>query len=199
MDIPQPVDINKLKGILGSAKSIMQKVENKDFSTGHVNARALTEEGVQELYNEGYSTPSNNSQLNTVDPTSENYADTVKNSKLPDVIKRAMLDNPIPKIQPTLTNTFSLNDDSDMIEKPMGLPKTPKTSSRNVSTLKENVSHYNSDMITISRAELSLLIKEEVMNFLTKSYTESLTESAIKKTITTLIKEGKIVTKKKTV
>lgn len=199
MDIPQPVDINKLKSILGGAKSIMQKVESKDFSTGHVNARALTEEGVQELYNEGYSKPSNSAQYNTIDPTSDNYTDVVKNSKLPDAIKRAMLDKPIPQAQPVLTNTFSLDDVSDMVEKPMGLPKTPKTNTRNASALTENTAHYNSDMITISRAELSLLIKEEVMNFLTKSYTESLTESAIKKTITTLIKEGKIVTKKKTI
>jgi hypothetical protein len=48
METPQPVDLNRLKNILGASKAIMNKVETGNFETGHVDARALTEDGVAE-------------------------------------------------------------------------------------------------------------------------------------------------------
>ena len=43
MDNPQPVDLNRLKGILGASKAIMKKVETGDFETGLAKAVALRE------------------------------------------------------------------------------------------------------------------------------------------------------------
>ena len=53
MNTPPPADISKLKGILGNAKKLMGKVESGNYETGHVDGRALTEEGIKELQSEG--------------------------------------------------------------------------------------------------------------------------------------------------
>ena len=79
MQAPPPVDLNKLKNILGASKAIMNKVETNNFSTGHIDARALTEEGVNQLQSEGVK----HSQ------TPMGYTeDMVKNSNLPPIIKK---------------------------------------------------------------------------------------------------------------
>jgi len=178
MNAPAPVDLSKLKGILGNAMKVMNKVEKKDFSTGHVDGRALNEDGIAQLQNEGITKPQ---QLG--DYTDEQ----VHKSGLPPEVKKAMLMNRIPKATPN--HTFTLENVSDLIEKPMGIPKTPKTN------INENV---NSDLITISKTELKNIINEQIIEVLTKSYNKTITEDAIKKTITTLIKEGKLTVKKKT-
>lgn len=188
METPVPVDVNRLKSILGNAKKVMAKVENNDFTTGHVDARALNEDGIAQLQSEGVTrTTSQNSSTAVSDYTEEQ----VRNSNLPPAVKKAMLENKIPKV--SMANTsFSLNDVSDLVEKPMGLPKTPQT------RINESVVGKNSDMITISKSELNNIINERLLEFFTKMYTKTITEDTVKSTITTLIKEGKIAVKKKT-
>lgn len=189
METPQPVDINKLKSILGNAKAVMNKVESNTYKTGNVDARALTEEGVQELQSEGYSRP--------VSAQASTYTEEmVKNSKLPSAIKKAMLENPIPQLT-TPNHTFSLNDVSDLTEeKPMGLPRTPKT--RVV-----NESKQQNGLISISKEDLremvNELVNEKLLEFFVKNHNKNITEETVKRTISTLIKEGKIATKKKTI
>ena len=110
MDIPQPVDLNRLKNILGASKAIMNKIDSGDFETGHVDARALTEDGVRELQAEGVRRPAQQGG----GPTSYTE-EMVQNSNLPPIIKKAMIERPIPQ----LTNpsyTFSLDDVSDLAE-----------------------------------------------------------------------------------
>lgn len=188
MEIPQPVDINKLKSILGNAKAVMNKVESNNYKTGNVNAKALTEEGVQELQSEGFTRPS-------VTQAATYTEEMVKNSKLPSAIKKAMLENPIPQLT-TPNHTFSLNDVSDLNEeKPMGLPKTPKTKVI-------NESNKQSGLISISKEDLreivNELVNEKLLEFFVKNHNKNITEETVKRTISTLIKEGKIATKKKT-
>ena len=113
----------------------------------------------------------------------------VKNSKLPQVIKEAMLKNPIPQLQMP-PSKFSLEDLGDLVEKPA--PRTKKPISENRSLVSSN-----SDMITISRTELKEMINESLVQFLTNAYNKNLTEEVIKRTINTLIKEGKLSVKKK--
>lgn len=186
METPAPVNLSALKNILANAKKVMSKVETNDFTTGHVDARALTEEGVMELHNEGVTRPAST----PINESHDYTEDQVRNSKLPPAIKDAMLKNKIPKV--SLANTsFSLNDVSDLVEKPMGLPKTPVTRRQ----VNENIN--NSDMITISRTELKSMINECLAQFFKQSYDKSLTEDTIAKTINALIKEGKLTVKKK--
>jgi hypothetical protein len=191
METPQPVNVNNpaLLALLRNAKKIMSKVENNDFTTGHVDGRALTEEGVAELQSEGVRRPAAASSINeSADYTEEQ----VRNSKLPPAIKEAMIKNKIPKVT-MASSSFSLEDVSDLIEKPMGFPKTPVTKR----VVNENILSNNSDMISISKTELKSMINESLAQFFKTSYDKALTEDAIKRTIQMLIKEGKISVKQK--
>lgn len=191
---PQPVDLNRLKGILGASKAIMNKVETGDFETGHVDARALTEDGVRELQAEGVTRPANQQQQAHIGYDEE----TIMNSRLPEAIKRAMIEKPIPQLT-SPSYTFSIDDVSELAEKPMGLPKA-KAKPQSQQPLRE--SYGNSEMITVSKTELkemvSAIVNERLLEFMTKTNNKAITEDAVKKTIALLIKEGKLAPKKKT-
>lgn len=58
--------------------------------------------------------------------------------------------------------------------------------------------HYNGErIITMTESELDAKIKSALLEFMTTTFTKTLTETTIKKTIGTLIKEGKIRVKQK--
>jgi hypothetical protein len=191
MDAPQPMDLGRLKSILSASKAVMNKVETNSFSTGHIDGRALNEDGVKQLQSEGVSRPA--AQNNSLSYNE----DMVKNSKLPPAIKQAMLEHPIPKIGGP-NHTFTLDDVSELVdEKPMGVPKRPNTKAQPINEVRTS-----SDMITISRSQLDEIVEnivnEKLLEFFTKNYNKALTEQTVKTTINTLIKEGKIQPKKKT-
>lgn len=198
MDTPVPVDVSRLKSILGGARAIMNKVENGDYETGHVDPRALTEDGVRELQSEGVVRPEQHFQpqqyqaSNTVGYTEEQ----VRNSNLPEAVKQLMITKPIQQMN-GLNHTFNLDDVSDLSEgKPMGLPKirqTPKVPQR------VNESRSNDNMLTISREDLDAMINVRLLEFFTQTYNKMIIEDTIKKTMNMLIKEGKITVKKKTI
>ena len=73
------------------------------------------------------------------------------------------------------------------------MPGKPNVISENIQ------SPTNSDMITISKADLKEMINEGISTFFKQVYDKTLTEETIKKTINLLIKEGKIGVKKKVV
>ena len=174
MSAPQPMDLNKLKGILGNAKKVMAKVETGNYETGYVDGRALTEDGVK--------------------PSVQTMVDTtrIESSRLPESIKKAMMQNPI--AQPTgLNHTFTLDDVSDIAyEKPMPTPQSRRqTVQENYQQpIQQQFGGYNEDV-------LRGMIKDVLIEYLSNEYSKNLTESVIKQTITTLINEGKITTKKK--
>ncbi len=186
METPPPVNLSALKNVLANAKKLMNKVENNDYSTGHVDPRALNEDGVSELQSEGVVRPSSTQQ------SSDYTEEQVRNSNLPPAVKEAMIRNKIPKVSMS-NSSFSIEDVSDLVEKPMGFPKT-KAPVRKV--VNEGLIN-NSDMITISKTELKSMINESLAQFFKQSYDKTLTEDAIKKTINLLIKEGKISVKSK--
>lgn len=186
MSISQPIDVSRLKGILGNAKKIMGKVETGNYETGHVDGRALTEEGVRELQAEGVRRPISQGQQQ-VDTS------RIQNSKLPESIKKAMMENPI--AQPTgLHHTFNLEDVSDMeYEKPMSYPSTRQP-------MRENVNYQQPQQQAFggySENVLKAMIKDVLIEYLSNEYSKNLTESVIKQTISTLLSEGKITTKKR--
>jgi len=195
--MPQPIDVSKLKNILGNAKKIMQVTESGNYKTGNIDSTKLVQDTstyvnesnvnggyIPETYNQTYVDPTR--AINTYDKT------MIQNSRLPEAIKQAMLAHPIP--QATMNHTFSLDDVSDLIEeKPMPAPQA-----RNRATVNEQVTNNrtNSNMVTIDKNELRDVIKDVLIEYLTQEYSKNLTENVIKKTINTLIKEGKVSNKK---
>jgi hypothetical protein len=85
---------------LVQAKKVMNKVDGGDYERGNINEAALLS-SPEEIINQPveYSQPTQHKQ-SVVDKN------RIENSKLPDAIKRAMMENPIPQI--------SLSDNLDM-------------------------------------------------------------------------------------
>jgi hypothetical protein len=90
---------NDLMLKLVQAKKVMNKVDGGNFERGHVNESMLLSDPSEFL----------NSQepiQTSTKPVGVPNADKIQNSKLPDAIKKAMMENPIQQI--------SLNDTLDM-------------------------------------------------------------------------------------
>ncbi len=195
--MPQPVDINKLKNILGNAKKIMQVTENGNYKTGNIDGSRLVED--TNTYLDANQVPSEYiTQTNSygLDPTRGiSYNEqNVLNSRLPENIKKIMLEQPIPQV--SMGHTFNLSDVSDLLdEKPMPAPAVRPRTNKMVNETVNSYNH-NSDLITINKNELKDIIKDVLVEYLFNDYSKNLTESVIKKTINTLIKEGKISPKK---
>lgn len=172
--VPQPVDLSKLKGILSNAKAIMNKV-NENHSNGKAlpNNNTTTNYLTEEQFN-----AANSAQQQPVQRRITK--ESIDKSNLPDAIKKAMLENPIQQSN-NLTHSFNLEDVAELIE-------TPKQ-------VNESIVH-NNEKITVSETSLRGIIKDVLLEFLTEDYNKKLTENAIKKTINTLLKEGKIKTKR---
>lgn len=200
MEMPQPIDINRLKGILGGAKAIMNKVETGDYETGNVDARALNEDGVQQMMAEGITRPQQ-----SVAPQPQLYGSNkpmyknMETSKMPAAIKEAMLKTPIPQHSGVGGHTFNLEDvqDSPQLQQRQRqqFPSTPKTQPRR--QIYEEPNHDGT--FTVSESSLRGIVKDILLEFMTSTFTQNLSEEVIKKTITTLVKEGKINVKKRVV
>ena len=107
-----------------------------------------------------------------------------------------MIRKPIQKIN-GLNHTFNLDDVSELAEeKPMGLPKLRQTAKV---PQRVNESRSNDNMLTISREDLDAMINVRLLEFFTQTYNKMIIEDTIKKTMSMLIKEGKITVKKKTI
>jgi len=203
MEIPQPIDVNRLKGILGGAKQIMNKVESGDYSTGNVDGRALTENGVQEMMAEGITRPQNAvaPQVQANQPMYKN----METSNMPSAIKEAMMTTPIPQMA-NHNHTFSLED---VQEQPVGKPlvsakQYPTTPQTNPQQQQQQQQQYQQPMganpngtFTVSESGLKAMMNDMLLEFMTKTFVENLSEDVIKKTLNTLIKEGKVGIKKK--
>jgi len=199
MEMPQPIDVSRLKNILGGAKAIMNKVETGDYTTGNVDARALSEDGVQEMMAEGITRPQHAvaPQMQSNQPLYKNMA----TSKMPSAIKEAMMASPIPQGN-GLNHTFNLEDvqpqQPQQYRAPQKYPSTPNTNPQPVYE-QQGIGANSNGTFTVSESALRAIVNDMLLDFMTKTFTQSLSEDVIKKTIGTLIKEGKISVKKKTV
>jgi hypothetical protein len=192
--IPQPADLSKLKGILGKAKAVMNKVNEGNYESGNVDGTALVQNtdgylDAQSTGNVDYGIPQ---QIgNPVRQPGQITEVAINNSRMPEIIKQAMRNNPIQ--QAVMNHTFNLDDVSDLIEKPMPAPQARRTTQP--SRVNESVIAQQNDKLMVSESVLRDMIKDILIEYLVGDYQKQITEGTIKKTINTLIKEGKIRTK----
>jgi len=192
MEIPAPVDINKLKGILGNAKKVMKatderfpsKINKQSVNEGYYDSGPLySESDEKDMDFGGYpSHPQGGQTIEVSDYTEEQ----VLNSKLPQAVKEAMLKNHIPKMT-GLPSKFSLEDLGELAEKPAQRPRTQLNETRTP----------QGNMVTISVEQLNEMIDNRVNKILVNMFAKNVTEQTIKKTVTTLVNEGKLTLKKK--
>lgn len=191
----QPIPNDRLKKMLAGAKAVMKKVESNTYTTGHINKDALSEDTIGSLEYD----PNTTTKMTIAEQeqqqsyeTQEEYEAAVKNSKLPPQIKEAMIRNRIPQvgISALANSAFSLSDVEDLVEKPMGQPRTPKTN-----PIKRQIAESHravSDTMNVTREELSEIVSDLVNEKLLEFFMKRISEDAVKKTISVLIKEGKI-------
>ncbi len=201
MEMPQPIDVNRLKGILGGAKAIMNKVETGDYTTGNVDGRALNEDGVQQMMAEGITRPQTSvaPQMQANQPLYKN----METSKMPSAIKEAMMATPIPQGN-GVNHTFNLEDVQPQAQQvqqraPQQYPSTPRTNPQPVYEQQQPIGANGNGTFTVSESALRAIVQDMLLEFMTQTFTQNLSEDVIKKTIGTLIKEGKINVKKKRV
>lgn len=200
---PAPINLDKLKSILGNAKKIMAVTEQKfpkstnnqdtrdsrNFDNYAQNTPVYSETDEKEMDFSRF----DNSGASSIHKPLQYTEEAVRNSNLPANVKEAMLKNPIPKLSGP-PSKFSLDGLEDLVEKPRfkspGIP------------LREGTDNYQAplNMVTLSLDELNEIVDQRVEKrineVLANKYTKTITEQAIKKTITTLMTEGKIVKKK---
>jgi len=202
-EIPQPVDMSRLQGILGKAKAVMNSVNEGSYTPGNVDSSMITQDTSGYVSNpQGGQPMAQQTQTNQPTPQAINNParppqaiseSAINNSKLPQAIKDAMIKNPIVQSNPMMPTSFSLEDVSGLVE-----PKrqTKAVTSQPQQKINENVISQGNDNFTVSEASLRGIIKDVLVEYLAADYSKNLTEGVIKKTINTLIKEGKIKTKK---
>jgi len=197
------VDKEKLMAMLSGAKKVMNKVESGNYSKGNIPESSLQSENVEYLKElpQGVNPQSN--------PTRQMRTDypNLNTSKLPENIKRAMIENPIPKIEMGSGGgpTFSIDDVrelanekySNQMSQQRYAPQQQQYAPQQVNEM--HITNSKGQMlITMTEAELDKKIQDALMSFMTTTFTKSLTENTIKQTITTLIREGKLRVKPKT-
>jgi len=197
----------KLMEMLSGAKQVMDKVNDSNFKVDpeKVN-RSMAQSGeLLESLPEGATPQPTPQYTNNASQSSGQYRN-LGTSKMPDNIKEAMINNPIPKMDmnPDGKPSFSLEDVQELLNKNQQPTAQPQQSQPQTQTQTNQVNESyitNSSgqrLITMTEAELDKKIDDALMNFMSKTFTKNLTENTIKKTINTLIKEGKLKVKSKT-
>lgn len=200
---PKPVDVSALErlGILNKAKQVMNVVESRepekkatkgrDFDPRESYNQSMFDDSP--IYNESDEKEplyeNHQTNINGVISNNNYTAEQIMASNLPPIVKEAMLKNPIPRLSGPPSKVSA-----EAIAKLTGatIRKPNEIGQRKV--LRES---ENSEMITISRVDLQNMIDESINRFFKQVYDKTVTEETIKKTINTLIKEGKIQTKRK--
>lgn len=194
---PPQLPADRLKAMLSGAKQIMNKVETGDYSSGNIDPNMMVNSS--QLV-EAHAVPQQYHQAPT-QGRQNNFA----TSKMPQAIKEAMMNTPdLPVWNPH--HTFDLADVAELIEKPIPQQQqyrqTPQQPIQNQKLMEQQYQQQfqqqaPNDMMMVSEAQLTNMMHKYMMDFMTTTFTKSLSEEVIKTTIGTLIKEGKITVKSK--
>lgn len=181
-----PISENDLMMKLVQAKKIMNKVDGGNFERGHVNESMLLSDPEDLMKSEMPSTPSMSSNRPSAAPS----IDKINNSKLPDAIKKAMIEHPISQI--------SLNDtlDMDFLKGAKRLMEQEGVSTKKSSpqSSKSSPAGSNIDMNTIAvliENAVRKVMDEKLNQILTAQTTSSINENLVLKVGDSIFK-GKI-------
>ncbi len=174
-----PISANDLMSKLVQSKKVMNKVDTGSFERGNVNENVLLSDP-DELVTQ--------QQIPTNKMAPMPTQDRIQNSKLPDAIKKAMMENPIPQI--------SLNDTLDMdfvkgakrLMEQEGVSQKPKTQTKQSNT----TSNIDMNAIaTLIENTVRKVMDEKLNQILTAQQTTSINENLVLKVGDSIFK-GKI-------
>ena len=186
------MDMTTLQQSLVNAKMVMNKVDGGNFTKSEMpmtgNQPNINMESVQQHLPPESSTPLSSmpsaavsSPQPTLTPKANITENQIKNSKLPDVIKAAMINNPIPDIPfngggAGLTPEF-LSGVKDQMSK-QGMPTSKSSPQRQMQEeIQEQVNVTNSRTKKLSSKNLKSIIKESVKELLEEVVTTRINES----------------------
>lgn len=172
---------NDLMSRLVQAKKVMNKVDGGSFERGHIDESVLLSDPEDLMRNQEPSQPRRQA------PGSPSI-DKIQNSKLPDAIKKAMIENPISQI--SLTDTL----DMDFIKGAKRLMENEGVSTRPSAQPKPTIVNNNIDMNAIAvliENTVRKVMDEKLNQILTASQTSTINENLVLKVGDSIFK-GKI-------
>jgi hypothetical protein len=175
---------NDLMMKLVQAKKVMNKVETGSFEKGNVNESMLRSDP-----NELSEQYSQQPQVRQQQP--QTNVNRIMESKLPDAIKRAMIDNPIPQI--SLTDSLDIN----FVEKTKRLMESEGVSTKKPANKQQSnpQTYNNGDLVpiieNIVRKTVTEILDTKLNQILTAQQTLSINENLVLKVGDSIFK-GKI-------
>ena len=186
-----PITSNDLMQRLAQAKKVMNKVDGGNFERGHVNEGMLLSDPEEYIQNNNVSVPS------TKNVTAPASISKIQNSRLPDNIKKAMIENPIEQMpQISLSETL----DMDFIKGAKRLMEQEGVSTSKQTTSKSTQQSSNVDMNAIAvliENTVRKVMDEKLNQILTAQTTSSINENLVLKVGDSIFK-GKITGVNKT-
>lgn len=178
------ISSNDLMMKLVQAKKVMNKVEGGNFERGHVNESMLLSDPEEFMSNQ------EPRQVSTKPVASPN-SDRIQNSKLPDAIKKAMMENPIQQISlnDTLDMDFIKGAKRLMEQEGVGTKKQTQQSQPQRQTSGGNID-MNAIAVLIENT-VRKVMDEKLNQILTASTTSSINENLVLKVGDSIFK-GKI-------
>lgn len=178
------ISSNDLMMKLVQAKKVMNKVEGGNFERGHVNESMLLSDPEDFMSNQ------EPRQVSTKPIASPN-SDRIQNSKLPDAIKKAMMENPIQQISlnDTLDMDFIKGAKRLMEQEGVGTKKQTQQSQPQRQTSGGNID-MNAIAVLIENT-VRKVMDEKLNQILTASTTSSINENLVLKVGDSIFK-GKI-------
>ena len=201
-----PANLAALKGILGKSKALIDRDINKVPESRGMNEALPPRSQMEEMpagmidsgqLIEAHQLPNNapvyqEKQVPQMQQPSQHsteafiYNDAmVDNSRLSPAIKEAMKSQNLSVAAP---EPFTLDDISDFGDKPVRQQRVNE---------QREPQQQQQQMGGVNENQLRQIVRDELLTILSGEFTKNIRESTIKKTIQTLINEGKITTKKK--
>jgi hypothetical protein len=186
------ISANDLMQRLAKAKKVMNKVEGGNFERGNINADVLSADP-QELIESPEPQFDNNRALR---PVGETSLDRINQSKLPDSIKKLMIENPIPQIKLNDTLDMDIINGAKRIMEKEGVSTKPTkkvqpfTQKQQPTYLTESNVDMNSLAVLIENT-IRKVLDEKLNQILTAQQTKSINENLVLKVGDSVFK-GKI-------
>jgi hypothetical protein len=181
-----PITSNDLMQRLVQAKKVLNKVDSGNYQKGNINETMISRNDDYDDYDE---IPVQAPTTNTRSVNQPMNSDRIQNSKLPDAIKKAMMENPIPQI--------SLNDtlDMDFVKGAKRLMEAENAAARPPQSKKSTQQvGGNVDMnaiATLIENTVRKVMDEKLNQILSASTTQSINENLVLKVGDSIFK-GKI-------
>ncbi len=175
------ISSNDLMQKLVNAKKVMNKVDGGNFERGHINESLLLSDPNEIM-------ESQIPQQTNTRPVGTPSVDKIQSSKLPDAIKKAMMENPIPQI------SLSESLDMDFVKGAKRLMEQEGVSTKKSQPQQRQSVSSNIDMNAIAvliENTVRKVMDEKLNQILTAQQTQSINENLVLKVGDSVFK-GKI-------